>query len=76
MAIQSLAIFTICSNNYVPMAKVLLESAQRNHPHATFYLCLADERIFETDFYPQSCEVVTAEELPIPDFRGFPSATI
>ena len=79
MAIQSLAIFTICSNNYVPMAKVLVESAQRHHPEATLYLCLADERLPESGnmsgdepgFYPPGCEVVTAASLPIPDFRSF-----
>ena len=79
MAIQSLAIFTICSNNYVPMAKVLLASAQRHHPEATLYLCLADERLPEPGdqsgrvpgFYPPGCEVVTAASLPIPDFRSF-----
>jgi glycosyltransferase involved in cell wall biosynthesis len=71
MAIQSLAIFTICSNNYVPFAKVLVESAQRYHPEATLYLCLADERLAEPGWYPQECEVVAAEELRIPDFRNF-----
>ncbi len=79
MAIQSLAIFTICSNNYVPMAKVLVESAQRHHPEATLYLCLADERLPESgtesgngaEFYPPGCEVVPAASLPIPDFRSF-----
>lgn len=75
MAIQSLAIFTICSNNYVPMAKVLIESARRHHPQATLYLCLADEMLPksgpESGFYPPGCEVVTAASLPIPDFRSF-----
>ncbi len=37
MAIQSLAIVTICSDNYVPTAKALAESAQRHHPEATLY---------------------------------------
>lgn len=71
MAIQSLAIVTICSNNYVPMAKVLVESARRHHPDATLYLCLADEAFAEPGFYPAGCEVVTAASLPIPDFRSF-----
>lgn len=71
MAIQSLAIFTICSNNYVPMAKVLIESARRHHPQATLYLCLADEALAEPGFYPPGCEVVTAASLSIPDFRSF-----
>ncbi len=68
MAVQSLAIFTICSNNYVPMAKVLMESVHRHHPNARMYLCLADRPVSEPDFYPAACEVVPAAELQIPEF--------
>lgn len=72
MAIRNLAIFTICSNNYVPMAKVLIESAQRHHPEATLYLCLADERLADAgSFYPDGCEVLPAATLDIPEFREF-----
>jgi glycosyltransferase involved in cell wall biosynthesis len=72
MAICNLAIFTICSNNYVPMAKVLVESAKRHHPDATLYLCLADEILTDSpQFYPSQCEVVCAELLDIPEFRDF-----
>jgi glycosyltransferase involved in cell wall biosynthesis len=65
------AIFTICSNNYVPMARVLLESAKRHHPEADVYLCLADEALPEAAFYPGRCELVVAETLSIPGFREF-----
>ncbi len=65
------AIFTICSNNYVPMARVLLESVQLHHPEATVYLCLADEMQQKLVDYPAGCEVITAETLSIDDFRGF-----
>ena len=75
MAIQSLAVFTLCSNNYVPMAKVLIESVRRQHPEATLYLGLVDEKLPASedglDLYPHDCEVVPAESLPIPDFRSF-----
>jgi glycosyltransferase involved in cell wall biosynthesis len=71
MAVCVRAIFTICSNNYVPMARVLLESARRHHPEAALYLCLADERLADAGFYPGICEVVTADALAIPDFREF-----
>lgn len=71
MTNDGLAIFTICSNNYVPMAKVLLESARRHHPEATLYLCLADEPLVDDEFYPQACEVVRGDSLEIPDFRDF-----
>ncbi|MEP6880533.1 MAG: hypothetical protein ABI866_01005, partial [Dokdonella sp.] len=71
MAVDGYAIFTICSNNYVPMAKVLLESARRHHPDAALYLCLADEALIDQRFYPEGCTVVRADALEIPDFRDF-----
>ena len=66
-----LAIFTICSNNYVPMAKVLLSSAQTYHPEASLYLCLADTVLDEPGFYPDGCTIVPANTLGIPDFQSF-----
>jgi hypothetical protein len=66
-----LAIFTICSNNYLPMAKVLFASAARYCPEAALYLCLADERLTDAGRYPANVNVVAAEELAIPDFRSF-----
>lgn len=66
-----LAIFTICSNNYVSMAHILLETAQRHHPEAVHYLCLADRQLDEPDFYPPGCTVVPAEALDIPNFDAF-----
>ena len=71
MVIESLAVFTICSNNYVPLARVLLSSIQNYHPEASIYLCLADERLPKLDFYPEGCTVIAAEELHIPDFLSF-----
>jgi hypothetical protein len=38
-----LAIFTICSNNYLPFARVFFESARACHPEADLFLCLADQ---------------------------------
>ena len=66
-----LAIFTICSNNYLPMAKVFFTSVARFCPEAMLFLCLADERSAHAEDYPAGVNVVTAEELPIPDFRAF-----
>lgn len=68
---QGLAIFTICSNNYVQMARILLTTAKRFHPEATVYLCLADAIVPEPDFYPADCTVVAADALGIPDFPAF-----
>jgi hypothetical protein len=42
---KNMAIFTICSNNYMSMAHVVVNSARKHHPEATIYLCLADEEI-------------------------------
>ncbi|MEJ8859989.1 glycosyltransferase [Variovorax robiniae] len=53
------------------MAKVLLTSAKRHHPEATFYLCLADKISSERAFYPDNVEIVLAEDLDIPDFKSF-----
>jgi hypothetical protein len=71
MAIKSLAIFTICSNNYVKMATVLIESAREHHPNAKLYLCLADTKREEEGFYPANCELITAADLEIPEFHQF-----
>ena len=71
MHMPGLAIFTICSNNYVSMARILLETARLHHPEAAHYLCLADRRLAEPGFYPPGCTVVPAEALDIPDFEAF-----
>ena len=68
---QGLAVFTICSNNYVDRARVLLDSVRSFHPDATLYLCLADARLPADDFYPEGCVVVSLEELEIPDLAAF-----
>lgn len=71
MNVPALAIFTICSNNYVSMARILIETARLHHPDATHYLCLADRYLDEPGFYPDDCTVVPAEALDVPDFDGF-----
>jgi glycosyltransferase involved in cell wall biosynthesis len=68
---KGLAIFTICSNNYIGMGSILLASAKRFHPEATVYLCLADTLLPNEGFYPKGCVVVPIEELEIPDFLSF-----
>ena len=40
-----LAIFTICSNNYIPVARTFLNSARQHHHEADFFICLADRVI-------------------------------
>ena len=64
------AIFTICSNNYLPQADVLFESLRKFHPDAALILGLADSH-YPEDRYPDGVEVIPAERLGIPDFESF-----
>lgn len=66
-----LAIFTICSNNYVPAARTLFESARRHHRDADLFLCLADRVIEVPELYDPGWTIVPAETLDISDFRSF-----
>jgi hypothetical protein len=68
---KRLAIFTICSNNYVPFAHVLFESVSRHHPEAELFLCLADRQADRPGFYGDNWTVIEAHDLPIPDFPSF-----
>ncbi len=68
---KRIAIFTICSNNYMAFAKTLLASAAAFHPQADLFLCLADEPIDLESLYPRHCTVVPARDLAIPDFPAF-----
>ena len=66
-----LAIFTICSNNYVPMARVLLQSAGEHHPEADLFLVLADRVAALPELYDPAWTVIPAEQLDIPGFKSF-----
>ena len=66
-----LAIFTICSNNYVPMAGVLLDSVAEHHPEADLFLVLADQVVMIPSLYNPAWTVVPAEQLDIPGFASF-----
>ncbi len=65
------AVFTICSNNYLPFARVLLGSVRVHHPDADLFLCLADRRLDQPGFYDPGWTVVEAHALPIEDFASF-----
>jgi len=66
-----LVIFTICSNNYVPSAKVFFESARQHNPEADLFLCLVDKTIDVPGLYDPDWRLVEAERLDIPDFQSF-----
>lgn len=71
MKSDKFAVFTICSNNYAAISKVLLSSIALHCPEAKLFLCLADRRLPRNDHYPSGVDIVTAEELAIPDFWNF-----
>jgi glycosyltransferase involved in cell wall biosynthesis len=71
IASRRLAIFTICSNNYLPMAKVLLNSARGHHPEADVFLALADRVVDIDGLYDPTWTVIEAEQLDIPEFPSF-----
>lgn len=66
-----LAIFTICANNYMPAARVLLASARTHHPEADLYLCLSDRLLDMPDFYDPDWTVIAADQLAIVNFSEF-----
>jgi glycosyltransferase involved in cell wall biosynthesis len=66
-----LAIFTICSNNYISAARTFLTSARCHHPEADLFVCLADRRLDVPGLYDPGWTLVEAEELEIPGFRDF-----
>jgi glycosyltransferase involved in cell wall biosynthesis len=68
---QRLAIFTICSNNYMPFAQVLFDSLRRHHPEAALFLCLADRLPDTPSRSVHDWAVIEAHDLPIPDFPSF-----
>jgi glycosyltransferase involved in cell wall biosynthesis len=68
--LSSIAIVTICSNNYFPYARVLFSSIHRYHPEAELFLCLADIKS-EIEFGIDGVEIIEAKDLEIPDFWDF-----
>ncbi len=66
-----LAIFTICSNNYMPAARTFLQSVRRHHPEADLFVCLVDRRIDMAGLYDPDWTIVEAHTLPIHDFTAF-----
>ena len=65
------AIFTICSGNYFPYARILLTSLQLHHPEADLFLCLADRADSEIELGIAKVEVIVADTLNIYNFADF-----
>ena len=62
-----LAIFTICSNNYLPFARAFFASVQAQHPEADLFLCLADRAACAAEEPVPSWTILAANELGILD---------
>ena len=65
------AIFTICSNNYFPYARVLFTSLKKYHPEADLFLCLADIPNSKIELGVSGVEVILASDLGIDNFFDF-----
>jgi len=65
------AIFTICSNNYLPYARILFHSLQKYHPSAELYLCLADKKDQLFPLEMDNVKIIEGEELNITHFHDF-----
>jgi len=68
---KKLAVFTICSNNYVAYARTLLNCVRLHHPDADRFLCLVDAPLKMEGLYPDDCQLILASDLGIPDFETF-----
>jgi hypothetical protein len=65
-----LAVFSLCSNQGVPQARLLFETIQKFLPSADCFLILADA-YYPAVRYPDGCVVIAADELGISDFASF-----
>ena len=65
------AIVTICSGNYFPYARILLNSLNKYHPEACLFVCLADKPNSEIDLGIEGVEIIPAEKLSISNFPDF-----
>lgn len=65
------AIFSICSNNYFPYARVLFTSLKQYHPEAALFLFLADIPRSEVSLNVADVEVIPAANLDIDNFLDF-----
>ena len=66
-----LAVVTIVSNNYLPAAKVLMDSVEAAYPEADRFVCLADHGADARAPLPGNAEILLAHEIGVPGFEGF-----
>lgn len=61
---------TIVSLNYLPFARTLCESFLQHHVDSEFYVLLVDRIPSAVDLSHESYQLITVEELDIPDFES------
>ncbi len=64
------AFFTICAKNFLAYARTLCASVREQHPGATFYVALCDRVDGMIDPAAEPFEIVTLDQLDIPDLAG------
>ncbi|MDJ0743972.1 MAG: glycosyltransferase [Xenococcaceae cyanobacterium MO_167.B27] len=63
-------IFTSCTNNYLPLARVLAQSLKKFHPHFTIHLVLCDQPHESFNIKNEYFDnLITLEALEIPDLQ-------
>jgi hypothetical protein len=61
--------FTICSNNYLALAKTLADSYHDHNPGGKFVICLVDKKSEEVDYAQfKNTEVIAVADIGIPGF--------
>jgi hypothetical protein len=68
---MTIDVFTISSNNYLGMTRVLAESYLEHHPGATVHVCLVDRRDDRVPYDALPFDLILAEDLGIPSFQNF-----
>lgn len=61
--------FTICSNNYLGSAKVLVDSFKQFHPDFEVFIGLVDTLSNQVDYPGLGCTVLLPAEIAMPDAR-------
>jgi glycosyltransferase involved in cell wall biosynthesis len=67
----ALAACTVIAKNYLPLARVLADSWRGHHPEAPFFVLLLDTPEGYFDPSQEAFEIVSIEQLGVPDLPGF-----
>ncbi|MBO0357373.1 glycosyl transferase [Hymenobacter sp. BT186] len=62
--------FTLCSNNYLGAAKVLVDSFKLFHPEYNFFIGLVDKLNNQIDYSLYGCDILLAENISMPDINS------